>query len=74
MDPVAILITAENCESFAMELRSAHPNLNGYQPSYWIGYYLVVTEGGPEILAPHKFHEQWEFPYFHELRPIVAKS
>lgn len=61
MDPVAILITKNNCIEYAVELNYAYPQPNGYTPSYWIGYYLVITEAGPEILSPVAFAMEWKF-------------
>lgn len=73
MKPVAILITKENCDKYAIELNYAYPAVNGYHPSYWIGYYLVIAEDGPEILTPVAFHLQWEFHHYHELQSIIPK-
>ena len=61
MDPVAILITIENCNEYRTELRQAIPVPNGYDPSYWIGHYLVVTEAGPEIMSPTRFANTYVF-------------
>ena len=55
MDPVAILITKENCNEYRTELRHALKVPNGYEPSFWIGYYLVVDENGPEIMTATRF-------------------
>ena len=61
MDPVAILITKENCNEFRTELHNALKVPNGYDPSYWIGFYLVVTESGPEIFSATRFANTYTF-------------
>lgn len=61
MDPVAILITNENCNEYRTELRRAFGTPNGYNPSYWTGYYLVVTEGGPQIMTATQFADTYVF-------------
>ena len=61
MDPVAILITKENYNEYRTELHHAVGTPNGYDPSYWTGYYLVVTEGGPEIMTATRFANTYVF-------------
>lgn len=61
MDPVAILITKDNCNEYRTELHNALGVPNGYDPSYWIGYYLVVTEIGPEIMSSTRFANTYVF-------------
>ena len=61
MDPVAILITKENCNEYRTELRHALKVPNGYEPSFWIGYYLVVDENGPEIMTATRFANTYVF-------------
>lgn len=73
MEPLAILITAMNCDDYAEELKNAYPHPNGYMPSYWIGYYLTITEDGPEILTPAAFYGEWEFLPPTKLQPIKPK-
>jgi hypothetical protein len=74
MEPVAILITEDNCDTYAIELRwGANATLRS-KPSKWIGYYLVVTEGGPELLTPVEFVKKWEFVINNDrYQPIRSK-
>lgn len=61
MDPVAILITKENCNEYRTELRHAVGTPNGYDPTYWIGFYLVVTEAGPKLMTATLFANSYVF-------------
>ena len=62
MDTVAIELLPENAHLFYRELEYAL-KVTDYRtiPNEWNGYYLVVDEDGPFLLAPPAFDKKYKF-------------
>ena len=73
MKPVAIELTRTTIPHYSVELRWLGHPLGTFEEAY-IGYFLVVDEGGPDLWAPAAFWLEFAFEYANnsrtELQPV----
>lgn len=73
MEPVAIELTALTTPHYGVELNWLERPF-GNEDSNYYGYFLVVDEDGPDLVAPAVFWMEYRFEHsdksMTELRPV----